>query len=162
MHPALAPSVPQDHQPIFYAAASYRSVGFTRRKKPSKNGLIKVVPPPSLEAKKKSKKGQEPLPALKSLSRVMSPRSPQPLPKEGWPASPTCPRLRSSRRAPEQVLRKVFVSPRLPMLAIVKRPELDSASLQICADRRKFANRRVAFGPLSAADDLPMNTGPRL
>jgi hypothetical protein len=33
-------------------------------KKPSKNGLIKVIPLPSLEAKKKSQKGQEPLPAL--------------------------------------------------------------------------------------------------
>lgn len=62
-----------------------------KKKRPSKNGLIKVVPLPSLEAKKKSQKGQEPLPALKSLSRVMSPRTPQPLPKEGWPASPTMP-----------------------------------------------------------------------
>lgn len=85
------PSVPQDHQPILYAAARLPLQRIYEAKKPSKNGLIKVVPLPSLEAKKKSKNGQEPLPALKSLSRVMSPRTPPTSPKRRLARFPVMP-----------------------------------------------------------------------
>ncbi|UKZ67679.1 uncharacterized protein TrAtP1_008836 [Trichoderma atroviride] len=122
MQPVLAPSVPQDHQPILYAAARLPLQRIDEAKKPSKNGLIKVVPLPSLEAKKKSKKGQEPLPALKSLSRVMSPRRPPNFANLSQnkvgplsPSMPQTPLVKGGHQSKSFV--KLFA--RLPMLAIV-------------------------------------------
>lgn len=82
-----------------------------------KEGAIRVVPPPSLEAQEKTQplSTNKPWPASHVFEKP---------PK--WPASPTCPRPRDGRRS----LMSLLPPQRLPMLAF-SRTRFDSASTRI-------------------------------